>query len=89
MFSTETKCGTTDELTTVIANDYPGFEPQQIEQQIINCNETAVVRINYKRKIITYTFDKGSSKNFNIVCEDAFTPESKFSTHTTILESIL
>ncbi len=57
MFSTETKCGTTDELTTVIANDYPGFEPQQIEQQIINCNETAVVRINYKRKIITYTFD--------------------------------
>ncbi len=55
--ATETKCGTTDELTTVIANDYPGFEPQAIEQQTINCNETAVVRINYKRKIITYTFE--------------------------------
>ena len=54
--ATETKFGTTDELTTVIANDYPGFEPQQIEQQTINCNETAVVRINYKRKIITYQF---------------------------------
>lgn len=53
---TEIKYGTTDELTSVTANEYTGFDPQQIVQQTINCNGTAVVKINYKRKIITYTF---------------------------------
>ena len=55
--ATQTLSGTTGQLTTATANNYAGFEPLlPIEQQTIAGNGTTVVKVKYKRKLITVTF---------------------------------
>lgn len=49
--------GKTEELTTAIAKDYPGFSAQNIIQSKIAADGSTVVKIYYDRKTINLTFN--------------------------------
>lgn len=52
----ETRTGTTDELTDAQAKSYEGFEAQPIEQQTIAGDRSTIVNVYYKRNVYTITF---------------------------------
>lgn len=54
---TEQLSGKTEELTTALAKDYPGFSAQNITQSKIAADGSTVVKIYYDRKIINLTFN--------------------------------
>lgn len=54
---TEQLSGKTEELTTALAKDYPGFSAQNITQSKIAADGSTVVKICYDRKIINLTFN--------------------------------
>lgn len=54
---TEEKQGTTAAQTQAETNNYEGFTSQGVPQQQINAEGNTVVRINYNRNTITYTFN--------------------------------
>ena len=56
-YTTESKQGTTAEQTVALAKSYEGFESQGVTQQEIAADGSTVIRINYNRKNITYTFN--------------------------------
>ena len=53
--ATETKTGTTGEMTKAEAKNYPGFTANEFEQKEIAGDGTTVVRIYYVRATYTYT----------------------------------
>ncbi len=59
---TQNLYGTTGEQTTACSKTYNGFTAQDFSQNAIAPDGTTVVRINYNRNIIKYTFNSGNGK---------------------------
>ena len=53
--ATETKTGTTGEMTQAEAKNYPGFTAKDFNQEVIAGDGSTVVRIYYTRNSYTYT----------------------------------
>ena len=55
--NTERLTGKAGQNTKASALSYKGFEAQSFEQKVIKADDTTLVKIMYKRKIISITFD--------------------------------
>lgn len=53
----ESLSGKTEELTSAVAKEYPGFTAQNVTQTKIAADGSTVVKICYDRKIINFTFN--------------------------------
>ena len=69
---TENLTGTTASQTNVIARTYTGFTAKAVTQDTIAADGSTIIRIEYDRKIITYTFEanggnwNGSTENQSV-----------------------
>ncbi|MBO4859538.1 MAG: InlB B-repeat-containing protein [Treponema sp.] len=61
---TDELTGTTATTTNAVAKSYTGFTAKSFEQTTIDANGSTVVRIEYNRDVITYTF-KADGGNWN------------------------
>ena len=61
---TDELTGTTATTTNAVAKSYTGFRAKSFEQTTIDANGSTVIRIEYNRDVITYTF-KADGGNWN------------------------